>query len=159
MTVWTAAGVLDVTKRAGYPVAYRPVAVAVALTASGGDDQYHYEALPGPSVDARGLWAIDVVKWPQYASVDLYDPVVNAQAAIHLVTGPGMRWEWNPGWGGLGYADNLRAAYAAVSAPGGTLTRMMPPRPELFAVNLPVVRNRLDAVRALIAARTTGGGH
>lgn len=87
------ASIANVARGAGFVGRELHVATAVALASSGGLTHYHHTyGLPGTG-DLRGLWAIDVDRWPGCADVDLYEPHTAAQAAQHLtdLTG-GFGW-------------------------------------------------------------------
>jgi hypothetical protein len=64
-------------------------AVAIALAESGGKTDAH---AVNAREDSRGLWQINVRAHPEYASANLYDPAVNAQAAHAIYAKSG----WGP---------------------------------------------------------------
>lgn len=86
------------------------VAVAVALAESGGNPNAH--ALTSRE-DSRGLWQINIRAHPEYASAQLYDPKVNAQAAhtIWVKSGWGPWSTHNSG----AYLLHMPTAEAAVA--------------------------------------------
>lgn len=71
-------------------------ATALALRISGGDDAYVWRVDPGPLIDQRGLWGIDVVRFPQYAADDLTRPSVASRVMAALYGSSSPRWSWSP---------------------------------------------------------------
>lgn len=91
MTSYSAAQLAWFADQAGWSnVSDRTVAVAVAMAESSGNPNAHNTS---HGADARGLWQINVASnaHPEYASTNLYDPMVNAQTA-HAI------WS-KSGWG------------------------------------------------------------
>jgi hypothetical protein len=63
-------------------------AIAISLAEDpSSDPNAHCLNCAGVSEDSRGPWQINVNAHPQYASVDLYNPVLNAQAAYAISSG------------------------------------------------------------------------
>jgi hypothetical protein len=70
------------------------IATAIALAESGGNTDAHHVAGPPKQripEDSRGLWQINVLAHPEFASQNLYDPAVNAKAALAVYKKQG----WN----------------------------------------------------------------
>lgn len=91
-------------------------AAAVALAESSGNPTNRYN--PGPQEDSRGLWQINIVPTanPQYAGTDLYNPDLNAKAAIAL-SGNGANWHpWTTFTSGR-YLSFLSSAAPAATVP------------------------------------------
>lgn len=82
--IWTPQAVYGFARAAGFPTDQWCRTTAVALACSGGDDLYRDVAWPGPSLDRRGLWAVDVIAHPEMAADDLFDPRRVARAAYAL---------------------------------------------------------------------------
>jgi hypothetical protein len=100
-------------QRAGWRGGDLATAVAIALHASAGNDLAHDVAHPGPVIDRRGLWAIDVAQHPDLLPLDLFRPEVNADAAHALYVGAGRAFTWSAHYV-AGLADE--AVTAAVRA-------------------------------------------
>lgn len=92
--LWSPQAVYGFVRAAGFPTDQWACATAVALACSAGDDLYRDVAWPGPSVDRRGLWAIDVVAHPELAAADLFDPRNSARAAYALWTAADGSYGW-----------------------------------------------------------------
>jgi hypothetical protein len=119
---WSAYGVAGFARAAGFVGMDLVDAVALALATSHGDDAYHHVSEPGPTVDERGLWGIDVVQYPGLAQRDLFDPAVNAGAAMmlaHTAEGP---FNWSPVWRAGVPTDCFAAATGAVAQRSGLVT-------------------------------------
>lgn len=86
-----ASQIAQVAAQAGFPASAIPIAVAIALAESSGNPGARCSNCLGASEDSRGLWQINVKAHPQYAAVNLYDPLTNAQAAL-AVSGGGSNW-------------------------------------------------------------------
>ena len=95
---WTVARVAGFAADAGFRGDALVEAVAVAWATSGGNDQWSYRQDPGPQTDQRGLWGIDVVKYPRDAALDLLRPQVAAQAAFTEYVMADGSWEWSATW-------------------------------------------------------------
>lgn len=88
-------------------------AVAIALAESGGDPKANGDTqlTPGGSI---GLWQINLAAHPEYAGVDLTDPVENAQAAFHVYQQASYSFTpWSTFKGGQ-YLAHLNDAQSAV---------------------------------------------
>jgi Lysozyme like domain/Peptidase family M23 len=73
--------------RAGGPKAIAPIMAAIALAESGGNPGAH--ALTRQE-DSRGLWQVNVRAHPRFSHANLYDPAVNAQAAVAVYRSQGL---------------------------------------------------------------------
>lgn len=92
---WGARALTGIVRAAGFPADLEAEAVALALATSGGDDCYHYRpGMPG-SGDLRGLWGVDVDRWPWCATHDLWTATGNAAAALDLTRAAG-HFGWSP---------------------------------------------------------------
>jgi Lysozyme like domain len=76
--LWTQAG--------GSP-ALAPIMAAIALAETHGNPNAHHVTR---REDSRGLWQINVRAHPQFAHANLYDPNVNAQAAVAVYRSQGL---------------------------------------------------------------------
>lgn len=102
---WDASAVAGFAVVAGFPRDYVGGLVAVAVTVTGGDDQWTWtDDRPG-GPDFRGLFAVDATWFDPSAIGDLLDPTVNAQAACRAYVQAGGAWGWTvrdpdhtPGW-------------------------------------------------------------
>lgn len=84
----TSEQIASYARAAGCPESAIPTAVAIARAESSGN--------PGARLvtkreDSRGLWQINTYAHPQYANVNLYDPMINAQAMVD-VSGGCQNW-------------------------------------------------------------------
>jgi hypothetical protein len=70
-------------------------AVAVALATSGGNDTYDVAAHTPGAGHWKGLWGVDVDRYPEYAEMDLHTPKVAAQVAYELCR-EHDGWTWSP---------------------------------------------------------------
>lgn len=95
-------------------------AVALALRVSGGDDAYVWRVDPGPMIDQRGLWGVDVVRFPAYAADDLSRPTVAARVMAALFGGSDGPWAWSPVDPADISPDMLAAAQTAAQRPSRT---------------------------------------
>lgn len=101
--------------RAGWRDRNLPIAIAVAMAESGGNPNAHNTR---GGADARGVWQVNVAHdaHPEYASVNLYDPQANANAAFKIWQAGG----WGP-WqahGNNSYLLFMPAALVAIEAAG-----------------------------------------
>lgn len=91
---WDPRAVYGFVRAAGFRTDQWGPAVALVLECSGGDDLYRDVAWPGPSVDRRGLFGIDVVARSDLAEHDLFDPRVNTRVAYGLSVAAQGGWDW-----------------------------------------------------------------
>jgi Lysozyme like domain len=73
--------------QAGGSVTLAPIMAAIALAESGGNPNAHHVTR---REDSRGLWQINVRAHPSFAHANLYDPAVNAQAAVSVYRSQGL---------------------------------------------------------------------
>lgn len=92
--MWEPRAVYGFVRAAGFRSEQWGPAVALVLACSAGDDLYRDVAWPGPSVDRRGLFGIDVVSRPELADHDLFDPRQNCRAAYALSVAAEGDWGW-----------------------------------------------------------------
>lgn len=154
---WVPAVVAGFAADAGWRGGDLVTAVAVALATSDGDDAYRDVQWPGPSVDRRGLFGIDVtVSFPDYVD-RLYDPRENAQRAYVLWRHHGGTFDWSPVYVAGSYVRRLTEAQGAAAAPsrsqpvtapaGGVVTN--PARATALRI--------IDGLRSRLTERTTNG--
>lgn len=74
----------NIAYNAGFRGSHLDAAVEIAYCESGFNTAAHCLNCFGVSEDSRGLWQINVNAHPQYKSVDLFDPQVNANAAYQI---------------------------------------------------------------------------
>lgn len=118
--IWQPRAVYAFVRAAGFRVDQWAPATALVLAASAGDDLYRDVAWPGPSVDCRGLFALDVVAHGELAGYDLFNPERNCRAAYALSTAAGGSWDWSGIAMPATTSEAFTAAKAAVRAgPGG----------------------------------------
>ncbi len=87
--------IVGIARSVGWPADQEAETAALAYATSGGDTRYrHRPGIPGAG-DTRGLWGIDVDRWPWLAGYDLYDPETNAAAALSLTRAAG-HLGWSP---------------------------------------------------------------
>lgn len=99
MTVLAPPTIAGFVLQAGFSRAEAPTAVAMAMACSAGDDSYRWAPAQTLQVDERGLFAIDVVRFPEMELVDLFDPAINCRAAKGLFDIFDHTWVWTPvGW-------------------------------------------------------------
>jgi len=94
---WDAAELARVAGGAGFAGDALVTATALALATSGGLDSYRFRPGSPGSGDYRGLWGVDVDRYPDLAGRPLEVPRVNAATAYELwrdVRGFG----WSPWW-------------------------------------------------------------
>ncbi len=96
------------------------VALALALATSGGNSSYGAETATEPALRRRGLWGIDLDRYPGVQKFDLADPMVTGVVAMQLWHATDRRWDWSQAWTGQGYVQYLGRARAAVAAPSKT---------------------------------------
>lgn len=93
--IWSPGAVYGFVRAAGFGAVQWAQATALALATSGGDDLYRDVAWPGPAVDRRGLFGIDVVRFGQYAADDLLNPATNAKVALALTRSCDGLFDWS----------------------------------------------------------------
>jgi len=154
--IWTPGAVYGFVRAAGFPVECWAAATALALSVSGGDDLFRDVGWPGPSVDRRGLFGVDVVAHPGVGGVDLFDPRDNVRAAYALWTAAGRSFEWSwaavPPVGSQAYTAAAAAVRAGVTTqPVASSSSPLTSDPDLHrvAVDLAGVS---DYVRGLLIA-------
>lgn len=96
------------------------VALALALATSGGNTGYGAGTAAEPASHHRGLWGIDLDRYPGVRKFDLADPMVSGVVAIQLWHATDHRWDWSQAWTGQGYVEFLGRARAAVAVPSRT---------------------------------------
>jgi hypothetical protein len=109
---WDAHELARVAEHAGFSGDDVRTAVAVALTTSGGIDHFRYRPGSPGSGDYRGLWGIDVDRFPHYHHVELDVPRLNAHVARALCRDHDG-WHWSPWWQAgrwTAYVDHAGAA-------------------------------------------------
>lgn len=92
--IWEPRAILGFLQTAGFRTEQWGPALAIVLACSAGDDLYRDVAYPGPSVDHRGLFGLDVIAHPQLAETDLFNPRTNCAAAYTLSTTAQGSWGW-----------------------------------------------------------------
>ncbi|MDE2097945.1 MAG: response regulator transcription factor [Patescibacteria group bacterium] len=70
-----------------FPPSAQDTAQAVCECESGGNASAHCLNCAGVPEDSRGLWQINLNAHPDWANQNLYDPAVNAQAALAISNG------------------------------------------------------------------------
>jgi hypothetical protein len=150
-----ATSIANVASQAGFRGADLVTAVAVALAESQGDPNAECHDCLGVPEWSIGLWQINLNAHPQYASVNLRDPLVNAQAAYALSGGNNFN-AWSTFTGGQ-YQAHLAEARAGVAALGSTPTTPAPtnPTPSPTTPSSPVA-TAITAVTAPLAGSPIG---
>lgn len=111
---WGAPSIAQFARDAGFFPPDLHTATAIALAGSGGLDNYDMHAgIPGAGRYV-GLWAINVVQWPDYTADELVVPARAAQAAHELTERLG-----GFGWSAVWRARNERR-FLDVAASGST---------------------------------------
>lgn len=86
----------ELARSVGWPEDAVNRAARIAIRESGGNPNAHAVVTQPPPgflpEDSRGLWQINVLANPRYAEQNLYDPKVNARAALDLYRAAG----WKP---------------------------------------------------------------
>lgn len=93
--IWPPAAVYGFVRAAGFRTEQWARATALAIATSGGDDLYRDVSHPGPAVDRRGLFGIDVVRFAEFSGDDLLDPRTNCRAAYALTVGYDGGFGWS----------------------------------------------------------------
>lgn len=121
------ATIAGVARAAGFDGRPLQVATALALASSGGNTEHHRLAgMPGTG-DWRGLWAIDVDRWPRSADHDLWTPSGAAGAAYTLTQEHGG-FGWSPQYraGTWVHQMGVAATAATYHEPGQVPTSPQP---------------------------------
>lgn len=84
MTTLTDPMLAEVTRKGGFVWPDLSTAIACAMATSGGIPAYTHAVWPGPVARYEGLWGLDTVQWPRYATRDLTNPYTAARAAHEL---------------------------------------------------------------------------
>lgn len=144
MSALDAVQLADICRHAGFTRDQIPGAVATALASSGGLAHYRYTVWPGPIADYRGLWALDVVRYPQYAGRPLDTPLPAARTARDACDEMGG-WSWCGAWRtGKHLPYMTHAATAATMWPGSNIEHV-PLGPEV--VRSYIEQSRLEIRR------------
>jgi len=168
-TVLSANEIAYYAKAAGFPDGEVGLATAIAMAESGGNTRAHNQRPPD---DSYGLWQINMygtlatarrVMFGIAANDQLFDPTVNARAALMIRRGQGWT-AWSVYTSGA-YKKHLTAANAAAGAPvapGGSSDSFSNPLDKLNPVNqLNAVIAEIQkwvAAQALRIAMFGGGG-
>lgn len=102
---------------AGFDAADAAVGVAVAITATGGDDAYVWAATSIGDAPLVGAWAIPNYGADEIEGLDLYRLSQNALAARRLWEASGRSWRWSAVWRAGGWSLRLTEAERAVATP------------------------------------------
>lgn len=142
---WGPSSICQFARDAGFPWRVVAPAAAIALASSGGHDNYDMAAgIPGAG-HWKGLWAIDIDRWPDYAALDLADPETAAQAAARLCLAVGS-FRWSPAFCSGQYRHWLGITVPAMSLPA----RIEPVHaPVALWVHEQVGTNRVSPQRSL----------
>lgn len=125
MTTWRTPALAGFVEAAGFRGDDRAVAVAVALSASGGNDAYVTEPWGGSLSRYVGLWQVYAAASDTEAIVGLLDPYRNAEAAREAFLANDDRWDWCIGWVTGRFALYLPDARRAVAGRARTDTVTM----------------------------------
>lgn len=96
--IWGAGALAGFAEGAGFATSDLPLAVAVALSASGGNDAFTATPTPGALTRCVGLWQLSAPVGDGGALSPLLDPYRNAQAALEAYDEAGEAWVWCIGW-------------------------------------------------------------
>lgn len=144
----------DLARGGGFTDAQIPTAVACAYAATGGESHYHRTIGGGRLADYRGLWAVNVVQYPELSDVDLWDVYVAARAAKQLTDDVGgFAWCY-------AYRTRAHARHVAKAATAATRVKYRQPQRTINAVPAADVNmaRRLDHL-AHLRARITRHRH
>lgn len=99
----TLAKLRELARAAGFP---DPIlAAAVAMAESGGNARAMGDlGLGGFGFTSFGLWQIHTPAHPQFRTVDLFDPLTNAKAAL-AISQNGAKWT---DWSTFNHGDHLK---------------------------------------------------
>lgn len=122
MTTWAAKDVAEFARQANWPSESLPIAVAVALAASDGDDHAHVTVPGVPDGDWRGLWLARGSLVHGEPPDALYDPRTAARAARALCGDSGTDWAWSEVWRAGSYRARLGEAEAALRGDAADVT-------------------------------------
>lgn len=129
---WTPEVVAGFARRAGFTGDNLVIATAIALATSGGDDAWQWRPNDGSAIDMRGLFGIDVARYPRVKERALFNAQVNADTANALWQESAYRWEPFRVYGSLIYAIELLPAGAAVI--NATTHQTLDTVPQLFGL-------------------------
>jgi cell wall-associated NlpC family hydrolase len=120
MAVLPAVQIYRYARMAGFSPDQAVTMTAVALAESGGEAGAHNPH----GEDSRGLWQINVAAHRNLAGQDLYDPLVNAQAAFRVSQGGRdiSPWTTTHGGGSARYVAYRAEAEAAAHSAGDNAT-------------------------------------
>lgn len=129
-----------------------PVAVAVALASSGGDDSWSYLDWAGKP-DLVGLWAIPATDPDGItALVDVSRPNGNAAAARALYVASDESWAWNVAYSAGRHTPWLRAGARAAISPRRGFVPQSTTSTQRLEPSLPALGDRADQVHASLMA-------
>lgn len=120
MARYTAEQIYAFAREAGFDPDQATTMTAIAMAESGGDSNAH--ATHGEN--SMGLWQVNMATHPEFASVNLYDPLQNAKAAFQVSDGGRDVSPWTTTHGGLAArylrykSDAQAAALAYGDGPG-----------------------------------------
>jgi hypothetical protein len=92
-------------------------AIAIALTASEGNDAFKYESPSNPADIYQGLFGIPQTDIPDTFKGNVYDPLANAKLAHNLWRMAGKQWDWSPYYAGGVWRSHLEVAREAILTP------------------------------------------
>lgn len=104
--------VADLCRRAGFFGDDLVTAIACAAAASGNRPNFDHRIDPGPVAHYKGLYGLDVIDWPEYATHELENPHV-AVAVAHELVKSTDGWRWCPAYRSGAYATTLPRARVA----------------------------------------------
>jgi hypothetical protein len=123
MARYTAEQIYAFAREAGFSPDRAATMTALAMAESGGNSTAHNPY----GENSKGLWQINAAVHPQFAGMDLYDPVQNAKAAFSVSHGGGDISPWTTSHGGASarYVRFKSQAQAAAEAYGDGPNRGM----------------------------------
>lgn len=148
---WDAHEIARFARGAGFHGDDVTMATAIALATSGGVATYDHRAGLVGTGHWRGLWGIDVDRYPDYAERDLLVPHEAAKAAHELCEALG-NWQWSPV-----YRAGTHVHYAAEAGTARTreVDYQRPALPFTFPQTDEAVRRAHVRLANLRAALTT----
>lgn len=129
---WSPEVVAGFARRAGFTGENLVIATAIVLSTSGGDDAWQWRPNDGSAIDMRGLFGIDVARYPRVKDRALYNAQINADTANALWQESAYRWEPFRNYGSIFYVIQLPGAIAAVA--GATTHQSLDTVPQLFGL-------------------------